>query len=506
MNAALLLANQAAKSPSATALIQDQQRISYQQLEKRTGHLAGALLAAGLNPGDRVALLFHNCPALVEVYFAAIRVGLVATPVNFRLVGREMAHILNDSGAKALFMGAEFAETIATIEEDLEEHPLFVTQGKQHHLDSLDYDDFVEKGSYSPFSEDIKEDQPCQLMYTSGTTGRPKGAVISHRNIIWNLFNTIHGREDKEGQISIIVGPLYHTAALNNHLTIQLALGGVSILVKKFEPGQMLKIIEKEKATVISGSPAMYNLLLQHPKAAQADTRSIEKCTSGADKLPLATKKRLMEFLPGIHGIYDVYGCTEASPCITILKAKDSLIKDVSVGTALPFLQAVVADEDSNPLPPGEVGELICRGPNVMAGYHNQPRATEEALRQGWLHTGDLARMDQDGFFYIVDRKKDMIVSGGENIYPREVEEVLFAHPDVADVAVVGIPDEMWGESVKAFLVLRNGKELSSEEVIEYCKRHLASYKKPKLVQFIKDMPRNASGKTLKNRLRKWGE
>jgi acyl-CoA synthetase (AMP-forming)/AMP-acid ligase II len=504
LNAALLLANQAAKRPSATALIQDQQKVTYDKLEKRTGHLAGAMLSAGLKPGDRVAFLFHNCPALVEVYFAAIRVGLVATPLNFRLVGREMAHILNDSGAKALFMANEFAEAIASIQEDLSGLSLLVTQGKQKYLKSIDYEDFLASGPYATFSHEITEDHPCQLMYTSGTTGRPKGAVISHRNVIWNLFNTIHGREDTENQISIIVGPLYHTAALNNHLTIQLALGGASILVKKFDPGQMLEIIEKEKATVISGSPAMYNLLLQHPKAASADTRSILKCTSGADKLPIATKKRLMEFFPGIQGIYDVYGCTEASPCITILKARDSLNKDGSVGTALPFLQAKVADEDSNPLPDGQVGELICRGPNVMAGYHNQPQASEEALRQGWLHTGDLARRDEEGFFYIVDRKKDMIVSGGENIYPREVEEVLFSHPDVADAAVVGIPDEMWGESVKAFLVVRNGKQLTSEDVIEFCRGHLASYKKPKIIQFIKEMPRNASGKTLKNRLRKW--
>jgi len=500
MNVGALLANAAGKFPRRTALVAGSRRLSFAELERRCGQLAGALLAAGLEPGDRVALLSYNTDYLVESYFALVRVGLVATPVNFRLVGPEMAYILNHSGARALIHGPEFQDTLMEVADELEALELRVCPGGAE--GARDYEEFLASGSYLPVAQVVGEDHPCQLMYTSGTTGRPKGAVITHRNVLWNLVNTIHGRQDAPGQRSIIVGPLYHTAALNNHLTIQIALGGTSILLEKFDPELMLRTIEKERATTISGSPAMYNLLLQYPGASRFDTSSIVKCTAGADKLPLETKRRLMEFFPGIEGVYDVYGCTEASPCITILAAADSLRKDGSVGLPLPFLDARVVDGEGNPLAPGQVGEIVCRGPNVMLGYHQDPEATARVLRRGWLHTGDLARVDEEGFFYVVDRIKDMIVSGGENIYPREIEEVLFSHPAIADAAVVGMPDPTWGESVRAFVVLRDGQHLDQEEVVAYCKKHLAGYKKPKRVDFVAAIPRNASGKALKRELR----
>ena len=348
----------------------------------------------------------------------------------------------------------------------------------------------------------VTEFDQCQLMYTSGTTGRPKGAIISHGNVLWNLMNTILGREDRPGQVSAIVGPLYHTAALHNHFTIQVALAGKSVLVSRFEPEMLLRTIEKERVNVISGAPAFYHLLMQHTRAWDFDRSSITKCTAGADKLSQETKRQLLEFFPNIQGVYDVYGCTEASPSVTILTAEQSRDKHFSVGRALPFLQAMVVDESDRPLGPGQVGELVCKGPNVMQGYHNQPEASAQAVRDGWLHTGDLANTDEEGFFYIVDRKKDMIVSGGENIYPREIEEVLLGHPSVADVAVVGEPDKLWGESVKAVVVLKKGASLTSQEVIEYCKAHLASYKKPRKVVYVDALPRNASGKVLKRQLK----
>ncbi|MFH1488630.1 MAG: AMP-binding protein, partial [Pseudomonadota bacterium] len=240
----------------------------------------------------------------------------------------------------------------------------------------------------------------------------------------------------------------------------------------------------------------------QQPGAWDSDRSSITKCTAGSDKLSHETKRKLLEFFPSIDGVYDVYGCTEASPCITILKAAESHRTHGSVGRALPFLQAAVMDEGGALLETGAVGELVCKGPNVMQGYHNQPEETAQAIRDGWLHTGDLACMDEEGFFYIVDRKKEMIVSGGENIYPRELEELLFVHPAVADAAVVGEPDELWGETVKAAVVLKQGARLSEQEVIDYCRAHLASYKKPRKVVFLSELPRNASGKVMKGKLR----
>jgi len=502
MNIGYLLTNSARKYPDRSAIISNEGRWTFEEFDQRTGLLAWSMLNAGLKKGDRVAILFFNSSWFVEVYFAALKAGLVAVPVNFRFVGPEIVYILNDSQPAILYYGPEFEQTLLSIREKLKTIRIFVSPHNSSSLLSIDYEEFLSGGECLAPDTDICEGDQCQIMYTSGTTGRPKGAILTHRNVLWNLFNTILVRDDKTGERAMIVGPLYHTAALNNHFTIQVSLGGTSIIVRKFEPEPLLRTIEKERATVISGAPALYNSLLQHPNAHKYDVSSITKCTAGADKLPMEIKKRLLDFFPNISGIYDVYGCTEASPCITILNASDSMRKDGSVGKALPFLEALVVDDDDRPLSPGEVGELICRGPNVMQGYQRNQEATRETIRNGWLYTGDLAKMDDEGFFYIVDRKKEMIVSGGENIYPREIEEVLIRHPAIADVAVIGIPDPVWGESVKAFVALKEGQIIDEREVVEFCKRYLASYKKPKSVAFVPSIPRNPSGKALKRVLK----
>ena len=501
MNIGYLLENAALRHGGKEALVADDRVLTFSGLEERCSRLSGALLAAGLRPGERVALLSYNVPELVEAYFAIIRAGLVAVPVNYRLVGEEITYIVTNAQARALIFADDFDETVEAIRLGLDDVFLYVRFGAGKGVAARDYEDFLTHGRPTACNGDLAGSDPCQIMYTSGTTGRPKGAVISHANVMWNLFNTIHGREDGMGQRSIIVGPLYHTAALNNHLTIQISLGGTSILVRKFEPESMLRLIEQQQATTISGSPAMYNLLIKYTPPRRFDVNSVTKCTAGADKLPMETKRRLMAFFPNIGGVYDVYGCTEASPCITILRAVDSLRKDGSVGQPLPFLTARVVDAEGRQLPVGEVGEVVCKGPNVMARYHDDPEGSRAALRDGWLHTGDLARVDEEGFFFIVDRKKDMIVSGGENIYPREIEEVLYTHPAVADAAVVGMPDPVWGQSVRAFVQLHPGRRLDAQEVIAYCRLHLAGYKKPRRVDFIDEIPRNPSGKALKLRL-----
>ena len=505
MNLGKLLNITASKYPARTAIISQEGRWSYKALDERTNLLAGALLNTGLKKGDRIAVLFYNSSYFVEAYFAAVKIGLVVTPVNFRFTGSEIAYVLNDAQPLLLFYGPEFEKTLQAVRDQLVTVQHFISPCNPGTSLAVDYEDFLAGGQADiaiPASQ-VSENDPCQLMYTSGTTGKPKGATLTHRNVLWNFFNTMWAREDKAGERAIIVGPLYHTAALNNHLTIQVALGGTSIIIRKFEPESLLRTIEKEKATIVSGAPALYNMLLQHPNAHKYDTRSITKCTSGSDKLPMAIKKRLLAFFPNIKGVYDVYGLTEASPGITILNAADSLRKDGSVGQILPFVEARIVDKENNSVAPGEVGELICRGPNVMQGYHNNPQATAESLQNGWLYTGDLARVDNEGFLYIVDRKKEMIVSGGENIYPREIEEVIIKHPSVADVAVIGIPHPTWGETVKAFVVPGQGRVIVEKEVIDFCKTYLASYKKPTVVAFVAEIPRNPSGKALKRTLKK---
>lgn len=506
MNVHSLLSNSASKFPERIAIIDGETRLTFGMLEERSNRLANALKVSGLKKGDRAALLFHNSAWFVEVYFGALKAGLVPAPINFRLTGREIVYILNHSSAKALFYGTEFEETILKIRDQLDNTHLFVSPHYGASPLAVEYERFLSNADKKPDVENVSEEDICQLMYTSGTTGRPKGILLTHRNVIWNLFNTVYGREDTAGQISIIVGPLYHTAALNNHLTIQISLGGASVLIRKFDPLFLLETIQRKQASLISGAPAMYNLLLQHPDAGKFDVNSITKCTAGADKLPSEIRRRLMDFFPNIKGVYDVYGLTEASPCVTILSAEDSNRKEGSVGKALPFLQAKTVNRVGGETAPGEVGEIICRGPNVMKGYHRDPEATRETIQSGWLHTGDLALVDEEGFFFVVDRKKDMIVSGGENIYPREVEEVLITHPAVADVAVIGIPDRDWGESVMAYITPRKGHTISEQEIITFCKDHLASYKKPKKIAFLSAIPRTPSGKALKRTLRKKSE
>jgi acyl-CoA synthetase (AMP-forming)/AMP-acid ligase II len=489
------------KFPERTAILFQNKRFTYQEFNGRVNQFAHVLLQLGLRKGEKVAVLLFNSNQFVEIYFATAKVGGVFTPINFRFAPEEVRYIVDHSDARFFVFGEEFSDLVHAIRSNLTQIKNFISVGDCV-TDAHDYERLLEKSENTEPTVRLSEKDVCQLMYTSGTTGRPKGALITHGNVLWNLVNAVLGREEKEGEVSLVIGPLYHTAALNNHFTVPMALAGTSILIKHFEPRSLMEIIEKEKVNVISGAPALYHLLLALPDVERYDTRSVIKCTTGASILPDETKKRLLKLFPNAKGVYDVYGCTEASPNITILKAKDSFRKVACVGPPLPFLEVRIVDDHDKAVPTGEVGELTCRGPNVMKGYYKDKQATREALKGGWLHTGDLARMDEEGFIYIVDRKKDMIVSGGENIYPREIEEVLYHHPKIQEAAVIGVPDQVWGESVKAMVVLKKGETIEEKEVIEYCKNHLASYKKPKSVEFVEDLPRNPSGKVLKKTLK----
>lgn len=502
MNIGCLLTLSANKFPDRPALLFEDKRFTYREFNQRANRFTNAVLGLGLEKGEKVAVLLFNSNHFVEAYFGTIKAGGVFTPINFRLAAQEVLYILNHSDARVFVFGREFTDLVAKIRSQLSKVQSFISIGKSTVPETLDYEALLEASKDVDPDQPVSEEDECQLMYTSGTTGKPKGAVITHRNVLWNLINTILGREEKEGDTSLVIGPLYHTAALNNHFTVRVALAGTTILIKNFEPRRFMEMIEKERVNVISGAPAVYHLILNLPDVKKYDTRSITKCTAGSSILPDETRRKLLELFPNAQGVYDVYGCTEASPCITILKAADSLRKRECVGPPLPFLEVRIVDDQDKDVPPGEVGELLSRGPNVMKSYYKDPQATAEALRGGWLHTGDLARMDEEGFIYIVDRKKDMIISGGENIYPREIEEVLYRNPKIQDAAVIGIPDPLWGESVKAFIVLKTGEMMKEEEVIEYCRSHLASYKKPKSVAFVDSLPRNPSGKVLKTILR----
>jgi fatty-acyl-CoA synthase len=502
MNVGSLLAMAANKFPGRTALIQDDRRFTYSQFNQRSNRMAHTLLRFGLRKGDRVATLLLNSHELVEIFLGGAKAGGVFTPINFRLAAEEVLYLVNHSDARFFAFGEDFFPLVETIRTRLTKVEKFIWVRNSPFSSAFEYETLLGESRDEEPDIPVEENDECQMLYTSGTTGRPKGAVLTHGNVLWNLVNTLLAREDKEGEIALITGPLYHAAALNNHFLIRLALAGASVLMKHFEPRRFMEIIQKEKVNVISGAPAMFHLLLNLPDVEKYDTRSITRCTLGASTLADETKKRIMKLFPNAGGIYDVYGATEVSPTLTVLKAADSFRKTACVGPAVAFLEVKIVDPRDREVPRGETGEIICRGPNVMKGYYKDAEGTAEALKGGWLHTGDIGRMDEEGFLYIVDRKKDMIISGGENIYPREIEEVLYSHPKIREAAVVGAPDPLWGESVKAFVVLKSDETMTEGEVIDYCKAHLASYKKPKQVEFIAALPRNPSGKVLKNLLR----
>jgi acyl-CoA synthetase (AMP-forming)/AMP-acid ligase II len=397
MDVGQILTLTAHKYPNRTAILFEDKRFTYQEFNGRVNQLAHSLLTMGLKKGEKVAALLSNSNHFVEAYFATAKVGGVFTPVNFRFAPEEARYILNHSDARFFVFGEEFSDLVKTIRSNLTHIRNFISVGAPV-TDTHDYERVLEKSKNTEPTVRLSEKDVCQLMYTSGTTGRPKGALITHGNILWNLANTLVGREDQEGEISLVIGPLYHTAALNNHFTVPVALSGTCILIKRFEPKGVMEIIEKEKVNVISGAPAMYHLLLALPDVEKYDTRSVIKCTTGSSILPDETKERLLKLFPNAKGVYDVYGCTEASPNITILKAKDSFRKRECVGSPLPFLEVRIVDDQGRDVPTGEVSELICRGPNVMKGYYKNKQATREALKRGWLHTGDLARRDEEGF------------------------------------------------------------------------------------------------------------
>jgi acyl-CoA synthetase (AMP-forming)/AMP-acid ligase II len=358
----------------------------------------------------------------------------------------------------------------------------------------------------------IDEDDPLFLMYTAGTTGRPKGAVLTHKNevVMWMLASSFIFSESGLGDVwnfkALTAPPIFHLAAFG-YCQFMFFLGTTVVLpTEVFNPEYIMKTIEKEKINTILLIPAMTFFLLQLPDLDKYDTSSLRIWATGAAILPTETRKQIMKHFPNVK-IFDLFGQTEMSPVVSALRPSEAEGRNTSVGKALPFIEIRVVDNEDNDVPVGTVGEAIYRGPTVMKEYYKNPEATAEAMRGGWFHSGDLVRQDEEGFIYIVDRKKDMIITGAENIYPAEIEEVLFKHPKILECAVIGVHDQEWGESVKAIVVCKQGESMTEEEVVEHCKQHLASYKKPKSVDFMDALPRNPAGKVQKTVLReKYGK
>jgi acyl-CoA synthetase (AMP-forming)/AMP-acid ligase II len=497
----------AREHPEREFATQGTRSLCYAEARSAANRLAHALRASGLQPGERFAFLAKNCLEYSYLFFAASKSGAVPVPLNFRLAGPELAYIVRDSGAKLIIAQNEYVSLLESVRGELGDAKAFVSIGATASPGWHRYDDWTAACPDSDVESPGDDGADLYQMYTSGTTGRPKGAILTHRALTSNVQQVRLAMEQGNDERVLIVAPLYHAAAA---LTmIGTVLGGSSLLIQEdFNPQEVVRALSEERITRTTLVPAMIQAcLLMVPDIATRKYPDLKLIVYGASPIAEETLRRAMEvfrcdFAQG-------FGMTETSAVLTVLTRQDhrramagrpELL--LSAGRALPGTQVRIVDENDNPLPPGTVGEIAARGDQLMRAYWNLPEATVEALRGGWLHTGDAGRMDADGYVYIEDRVKDMIVSGGENIYPREVENVLFGHPSIADAAVIGVPDAKWGETVKAVLQLKPGAAVTAEEVIEFCRGKLAGYKLPRSVDFVTVIPRNASGKVLKRELR----
>lgn len=501
-----LVERNAQRYPDKIAIIFEGQRLTYLEFRDRVTGLARALLHLGLKPGDRVAILLENCHQYGEMYFAIPSAGMVAVPLNYRLSGRELAYILNHSEAKVLLVGSEYLAVAESIRGTLPHlRRLICVDGP---AGERQYEDLLKGKPDGDIDPQVREGDVACLMYTSGTTGVPKGAMLTHRNLLEASVNIVFSFHYIErGDITLVFAPLYHVAA-SSIMRAYAYMGATSVFMRSFDPAAVLETIQRERVTAFWAAPTMINMLLQVSNLRDYDLSSLRLISYAAAPMPVQLLKRAMEAfkVPFVQ----CFGMTETSPSGTVLSWEDHIVDEkghgaqrlLSIGKEMLNVQVRVIREDGSQVDPGEVGEIVIKGDTVMMGYWKMPRETAEVLKEGWYYTGDLGTTDEDGYFYIVDRKKDMIISGGENIYSREVEEALYAHPAVLEAAVIGVPDDLWGESVKAIVVLKPGCTATEAELIEHCKAGLASYKKPKSVSFLEALPKNASGKTLKTLLR----
>lgn len=487
-------------NPDKEVLIDGNRRLTYRELNQRVNRLANALTARGLKYGDRCAILAYNCAEYVEVIFAAAKVGLILVPLNWRLSPVELAFNLNDSGTEFLIFDSEFEKAVAELKQQTPIKQFIVIGDKT--LDGADnYEDLLFRQSGATLEPDapVNLETPHIIMYTAGTTGRPKGAVLSQGASLYNALNLMLDMNFNSNDRNLSVLPMFHIGGIGLFTLPIIYAGGAVVIQRTFDPAVTLDLLKNENITLFFSVAAIFLFLIQH---AEFDPKAFDKIRvvmSGGAPLPVSLVRQYHE--AGIV-LQQGFGMSEAAPSISTLSRDLALKKAGSIGQPLFHTDARVVDETLNALPPEAIGELVIRGPNLLQEYWNRPEATKEAFSGGWFHTGDLARMDADGDLYIVDRKKDMFISGGENVYPAEVENAIYELKEVAETAVIGLKDEKWGEVGCVLVTLKSGEALSEKEIIEFLKTRLAKFKVPKRVVFIDALPRNAAGKVLKNELR----
>ncbi len=491
-------ARRAELTPDRVAIDQGGHLLTYAELEDRAARCADALGASGIGTGDRVAALLDNGHEYAEVLFACARLGAILVPLSTRLAAPELEFMSSDSGATALVYSGAYADTVAAFRPTTDvKASLVVGDG-----DDPSYEEALAAASPSRPPHPCGWDDVLAIFYTSGTTGRPKGAMLTHGNHFWTNLNMVLALDLTQDERSLVVLPMFHVGGWNVNTLAVWWKGGTVVLESGFDAGRALERIAGG-VTSVMGVPTMYQLMSEHSGFADADLSSLRVAVCGGAPLPVPLirtyQDRGVRFVQG-------YGLTEAAPNCLILPPEDAERKAGAAGRPYFFADVRVLDAGDAPVDPGGTGEVVVRGPSVMQGYWGRPDETAEALRGGWLRTGDAGRLDEDGYIWIVDRLKDMYISGGENVYPAEVEHVLGTHPAVAEAAVLGVPDERWGESGLAVIVLRPEASATEDELRAFCRERLAKFKVPARVAFAEALPRNPTGKLLKPEIReRWG-
>ncbi len=499
-----LLRRSAARSPDKTALVFRDRKDSFRELDKAVDRAANALAARGIVKGDRVALFTHNNRSFVVLRFAIARLGAIATPVNFMLNAEDFAYILDHSGARMLIAEGALCpvadDALAALKREI---PKFVIPhtGVDAHGGWEPVSALLDHSDDGEVWTDLSDDDPVQMMYTSGTESRPKGALLSSGALYAQYVSCIVDGEMTADAVSLHCLPLFHCAQLDCFLSPDLYLGVTSILHEKADPAEMLAAVEQHGVTKLFCPPTVWIALLRHPDFDKRDLSSLNVGYYGASIMPTAVIEELMQRLPDMR-LFNFYGQTEMAPVATILRPEDQVRKLGSAGRPALNVETRVVNDDDVPVAVGEVGEVVHRSPHLILEYYNDTDKTAEAFRNGWFHSGDLGRFDEEGYLYIVDRKKDMIKTGGENVASREVEESIFRHPDVAEVAVFGVPHPRWIEAVTAVVVLKDGTSTPLQDIHGYCRENLTHYKAPKHIEIVDQLPKNASGKILKRELR----
>jgi fatty-acyl-CoA synthase len=492
MNWFAVLAHHASRRPDQAMTIFEGQTTTYGEMAERAAALAGGLRERGVGAGDVVGLLSYNCPEFLEVVFAANHVGAIAMPINGRLAAPEVRYILEHSEARAFVYGDDLADLAGDAIKGMDSLVRTPVSG-------------VADLRGTPVEPTpAAADDVHRLMYTSGTTGRPKGVMLTHANLAWKNLAHLVEFGFTSADLGLACGPLYHVGALDLTTTTLIAAGGTVIIHRAFDAAAVVDELERSRVTTVWLAPAMVNAIMARPDVEQRDLSSVRVIINGGEKMPIPLIERIQRAFPSAW-FADAYGLTETVSGDTFLDRDSIVTKLGSVGRPCLHLELDVWDDEGRSVAAGEKGEIVMRGPKVFKGYWRDPEATEKAFAGGWFHTGDIGVRDDDGYLWIVDRLKDMIVSGGENIAGSEVERVLYEHAAVLEVAVVGRPDDRWGEVPVAYVALREGATATAEELIEHCRGQLAKFKVPKDVTFIDALPRNPSGKVLKRELRAGG-